>query len=278
MNAFTQVIVWLNAVANVLGWLLSPVALLPGWLSATIMGVLSGILLLGIFKHTSNQKAIKRVRDNIKANMLALKLFKDSVKVAFRAQGQLFVGAFWLFVHGIVPLLVMIVPVMLLLGQMSLWYQQRPLRVGEETVVTLKLNGGPEDPLPDVSLQSGGAEVLLGPVCVVSKREVCWNIVAREAGHHRLKFQVGAQPVEKELAVGDGFMRVSSQRPGWDWSEVLTHPREKPFPRHSLVESIEIDYPRRPSWTSGSNWWVVYWFIMSLVAAFSFKGVLKVNL
>src|SRR6185503_1176270 len=147
---------WLNAVANVLGWLLSPIALLPGWLSAMIMGVLSGVLLLGIFKQTSNQQAIKRVRDNIKANMLALKLFKDSVKVAFRAQGQLFVGAFWLFVHGIVPLLVMIVPVMLLLGQMSQWYQQRPLRVGEEAVVTLKLNGGPEDAFPDVTLQRGG--------------------------------------------------------------------------------------------------------------------------
>ncbi len=278
MDALTQVIVWLNAVANALGWLLAPIGLLPGWLSATILGALSGVMLLGVFKYTSNQKAIKRVRDDVNANMLALKLFKDSVKVAFRAQGRLFVDAFWLFVHGVVPLLVMVVPVTLLLGQMSLWYQQRPLHVGEEAVVTLKLNGGPDESFPEVTLQSGGAAgTTLGPVRVASKREVCWNIVAREGGLHRLTFQVRDQTAEKELAVGDGFMRVSAQRPGWDWSEVLTHPRERPFPPHSLVRSIEIDYPRRVSWTSGSDWWVVYWFAVSLVAAFCFKGALKVN-
>jgi hypothetical protein len=278
MDALTQVLVWLNAVANALGRLLAPVALLPGWLSATILGALSGVLLLWVFKYTSNQKGIKRVRDDISANMLALKLFKDSVKVAFRAQGRLFVGAFWLFLFGLVPLLVMIVPVLLLLGQMSLWYQQRPLSVGEEAVVTLILNGGADAPGPDVTLQSGrAAEILIGPVRVLSKGEVCWNIVAREGGLHRLTFQVGGETVEKELAVGDGFMRVSAQRPGWDWSGVLTHPWERPFPADSLIRSIEIDYPRRVSWTSGSDWWVVYWFGVSLVAAFCFKGVLKVN-
>jgi hypothetical protein len=278
MDALTWVIVLLNAAANALGWLLSPIAFLPGWLSVTILGAVSGVVLLGVFKYTSNQKAIKRVRDDINANLLALKLFKDSVKVAFRAQGRLFVGAFWLFLFGLVPLLVMIVPVTLLLGQMSLWYQQRPLRVGEETVVTLKLNGTSEGSFPDVTLDGGeGVEVLLGPVRVPSKREACWKIVAREGGLHRLTFQLGDQTVEKEVAIGDGFLRVSAQRPGWDWSEVLIHPRESPFPPDSSVRSIEIDYPRRGSWTSGSDWWVVYWFGVSLVAAFCSKGVLKVN-
>jgi len=36
-------------------------------------------------------------------------------------------------------MLVMIVPMSLLLGQLSLWYQSRPLRVGEEAVVTCSL-------------------------------------------------------------------------------------------------------------------------------------------
>ena len=72
-----------------------------------------------------------------------------------------------LFLLGLVPLLVMLVPVTLLLGQVSLWYQQRPLRLGEEAVVTLKLNGGADDPFPDVSLQgTGPAETALGPVRV----------------------------------------------------------------------------------------------------------------
>ena len=42
-------------------------------------------------------------------------------------------------------------------------------------------------------------------------------------------FRVGGEPVEKELAVGDGFMRTSAERPGWCWSDILLQPAEPPF-------------------------------------------------
>jgi uncharacterized membrane protein (DUF106 family) len=278
MAALVQVVVWLNGLANAVGRLLSPVALMPGWLSATLIGIVTGILLLALFKYTSNQKAIKRVRDGIKANMLALKLYKDSARVAFTAQGRLFVGAFRLFRLGLAPLAVMIIPVALLLGQLSLWYQQRPLRVGEEAVVVVALRGDPEEPMPEVSLQdNGAAEVLVGPVRVFSKREICWNLKAREDGLHRLTFSLDDQTAEKELAVGDGFMRVSAQRPGWSLVDVLENPREEPFPPDSPVRSIQVTYPQRPNWTCGSDWWLIYWFVVSLTAAFCFRGVLGVK-
>ena len=76
-----------------------------------------------VFKYTSNQRAIKRVRDDIKANLLALKLFKDSTAAVWQAQGRLLLGAGWLLVLALVPMAVMIVPVTLILGQLSLWYQ-----------------------------------------------------------------------------------------------------------------------------------------------------------
>ena len=86
------------------------------------------------------------------------------------------------------------------------------------------------------------------------------------------------QPVEKELAVGDGFMRVSAERPGWCWSDILLHPGEPPFGPDSPVRSIEIDYPDRASWTSGTDWWLVYWFAASMFAALCFRPLLNVNL
>jgi len=279
MGALTRVVVWLNAAANALGeWLLAPVAVLPGWLSATLVAAITGVLLLVVFKYTSAQRAIKRVRDDINANLLALKLFKESARVTVRAQGRLLVGAGRLFVFALVPTVVMALPVTLILGQLSLWYQQRPLRVGEEAVVTLTLNGDAGAPFPDVSLRPTDAvETTVGPVRVLSKREVCWNVKARESGHHRLAFQVGDRAVDKELAVGDGYMRVSARRPAWVWSEALMHPREEPFPPDSPVRSVEISYPARPSWTSGTDWWVAYWFAVSLAAAFCFRRALKVN-
>ena len=136
-----QLIVWLNTVANALGsWLLAPLALMPGPVSATLVAVVTGVLLLAAFKYTSNQRAIKRVRDDISANLLALKLFKESARVALQCQGRLLVGAGRLFLLALLPMAAMFVPVLLILGQVSLWYQQRPLKVGEEAVVTVKLN------------------------------------------------------------------------------------------------------------------------------------------
>ena len=67
---------------------------MPGWLSATIVAGVTGVLLLLVFKFTSNQAKIGRVRNEINANLLALKLFKDSTRVSLRAQGRILRGRF----------------------------------------------------------------------------------------------------------------------------------------------------------------------------------------
>jgi hypothetical protein len=120
-------------------------------------------------------------------------------------------------------------------------------------------------------------EITVGPVHVPSKREVCWNIKACQPGYHRLVFQAGDLAIDKELAVGDGYMRVSARRPERDWREVLLYPEEQPFAPDSPVQSINIAYPARSSWVSGTDSWWIYWLVASMVAGFCFRGVLNVN-
>ena len=280
MNFFAQLITWINAPVNALGgFLLAPVNVLPGWLSNTIISAFTGMILLIIFKYTSNQRAIARVRDNIKADMLALKLFKDSLLVTLQSQGRLFKSALLLLFHSLRPMLVMIVPVILLLGQLGLWYQHRPLRVGEETIVTVQLSGEISPVWPKLEMDSVPAmEVVIGPVRVFSERRIYWKIRACENGLHNITFRVNGQPIEKQLAIGNGFMRASVERPGWNWSDILQHPLEKPFGPDSLVRSVSIDYPQRLSRTSGTDWWLIYFFIASMVFAMVFKPFLKVRI
>jgi hypothetical protein len=285
MNALAHVIVWLNAVADALGRiLLAPLAVLPGWLGATLVSAVTGVLLLVAFKYTSNQRAIKRAGDDRKANLLALKLFKDSPSVSVRAQWGVLRSAARSLVLAIVPMLIMAVPVVLIMAQLAQWYEDRPVRVNEDAVVTLKLGGDPKAAWPDVRLQEP-AEVddTSGPVRVESERAVCWNVKPVKAGYHRLVFWVGPEAAEKELAAGDGYMRVSPQRPGWDWSDALLYPAERPFGPDSLIRSIEVDYPERPIWAKPLPliqvpWWMVYWFIVSLVAALLFRPWLNVSI
>ncbi len=279
-DLLARLVVGLNALANALGhFVLAPLAVLPGWLSATLVAAVTGVLLLCVFKYTSNQRALGRVRADIKAHLLALRLFKDNATVAVRAQGRILLGAFRLMLLAVVPMLVMALPVGLLLEQLGLWYQARPLPVGEEAVVTVQLAGDPAAPWPDVRLQpSDGLDGVVRPVRMFSRRALCWNVRARQAGYHRLVFVVDGRPIEKQLAVGDGFMRVSARRPAWDWSDALLHPAEPPLGPDEPVRSIEIEYPERKSWTSGTDTWVVYWFAASMLAAWCFRPLLNVKM
>jgi hypothetical protein len=279
MDWLTDIVVALNSIANALGRLLYPIGWLPGWLSATLVAIATGMAMLIMFKFTSNQRAIKRVRRDIRANLLATKLFKDSLRVGLKSQARVLLAAGRLLLLAIVPMAAMLVPMVLLLAQLGTWYQAAPLPVDAEAVVTVRLSGEVGTPMPAVELAANDAiEDLSGPVRVASQREVCWSIRTRQPGYHELAFHVDGQPVRKELAIGDGVMRVSPRRPDRNWSEALLYPREKPFDRDDIVQSIEVEYPARDSWTSGTDYWVIYWFVVSLIAGFCLRNVFKVNL
>ena len=280
MVFFAQIIIWVNVLMNAFGrFFLAPIAVLPGWLSNMIISAVTGVFLLVIFKYTSNQRAIGKIRDDIKAHMLALKLFRDSISVTLHAEVRIFKGAFLLLFHAIPPMLVMILPVSLLLAQMSLWYQSRPLLPGELAVMTVKLNDNVEGNWPTVNVEpTSAAEVTVGPVRVLSKGEICWEIKALENGKHHITLNVNRHQIEKDLAIGDGFMRVSSTRPALNWASILMNPAEKPFAPDSIVQSVTIDYPDRLSKTSGADWWLIYFFIASMVFAFISRPFLKVRI
>lgn len=270
----------INAVTNGIGEILqAPVASVPGWLSLTVFSAVVGVLALIIFKYTSNQKAIGRVRDDIKANLLAVKLFKDNFFVAFRSQARVFADAFKLLFYSIVPMLVIIIPVCLVLAQMGAWYQYRPLRPDDGPVmVKLQMNtilgNLPQvtlDPLPEV-------RVVTGPFHVFSKREMYWKLQPVENGKHTLMFTIGDGRYAKQMVAGKGFMRVSPKRPGANPGDVLLYPLEKPFASGEPVQSISIAYPERDSRIYGTDWWIVYFFLVSMAFALLAKPFLKVRI
>jgi uncharacterized membrane protein (DUF106 family) len=275
-----QIIRLINIPMNAVGsFLFAPISMIPGWLSNTIISALTGVFLLIVFKYTSNQHAIGKVRDDIKAHMLALKLFKDNVVVILSSEARVFKGAFLLLFHAIRPMLIMIAPLVLLLGQLGLWYQSLPLSQNQEALVTMQFNENEEPTWEDVVIEPLSAiKVISGPVRVYSKKQSVWKIKALEDGYHSMVFRMGVHSFRKELAIGDGFMRVSVERPEYKWSNILLNPWEEPFNSDSSVWSIYVDYPERYERVWGIPWWLVYFFIASMVFAFIFKPLLKVRI
>ncbi|MCC9608029.1 hypothetical protein LOC69_19345 [Blastopirellula sp. JC733] len=269
----------LNTLANnTVGLLLEAIAYVPGWLSVGVIGAITGVLMLLAFKYTSHQSAIRHTRNQIKANLLGLSLFKDDLAIGLGMQVNLLKLAGMLLALSVVPMLVMIVPTCLLLSQLALWYQARPLYAGETAIVTVQ---GAANPAVIEQLQlsdSSAYRLAKGPVRVPEQQMACWEIEAVEPGRHELKFALGEDQIAKELAIGDGLMPVSLTRPASDWTDLLLHPREAPFSADSPVQSIAIDYPERSSWTYGTHTWLIAWFLVSMLAAFAAKPLLNVNI
>ncbi len=90
----------------------------PVW-QGVLWGMPVGLVALLIYRFASNQSDITRTKNGIKANLLALRLFRDDLGVVLRTQGQVFrlVGRYLRL--GLVPLAILFVPVVLLLIQIE---------------------------------------------------------------------------------------------------------------------------------------------------------------
>ena len=92
-----------------------------------------------------------------------------------------------------------------------------------------------------------------------------------------MRFHVAGEAIEKELVVGEAFERVSAVRPSGRWTDQLFHPVERRLPAGAPVRFIEIVYPGVDSWIDGADYWVLYFFVVSMAVGLVFAPVLKVR-
>jgi len=243
--------------------------------------VISGVFGVGallVIRYCSNQTAVGRIKDRIKANLLAIKLYKDELRVMFRALPRILWATAKLQAHMIPPLLVMIVPMILVCAQMAGRHEWRPLPLNQRAVLTVGLQPDAPDSDLDITPRLPQGVTVDHRVRATAPREVSWYVQASKPGRHNLVFPVGDQEVTKELVVGDGFERVSPKRHNGGWVDSLLYPCEAPIAATSPVTSISVALPPRDSWFYGSFWWIIWFLILSIVIALIFKPWLKVKL
>ena len=252
----------------------------PFW-SLVGISFLGGILMVWIFGKVSDQDAIKHTRSRMSAELIALRLFKDDLKVFFRIQYSILIWTLRYLRQSIVPMLILMIPVVLILIQLNLHYAMKPLGVGEETLVNVTLRDAATlAQNPEISLQAGGeVEIETAGVRIPERREISWRVRGGTPGDLELVVKVGDESVTKQMSVGGRQEGVSSLRTGEHWLTNLLYPGEAPIPKQSAIESIEILYPELDlsifGW--GMNWLILF-FVLSMGFGFSFKGVLGVHI
>ena len=258
----------------------APFRTLGPWPGMIFISLATGIVMLLIFKKTSNQEAIKRAKNRIKAHLLEIRLYKSDTAAAFRAQGAMLGANFRYMGHAVRPMLVMFIPVLFILSQLNLRYGAASLRPGEQALVKVTLAEGVRAETTAASLRApDGLVVETPPLRIGEEGEVDWRIRAETPGLHRLTLDIGGTTVEKLVSVGQEMpARVSPLR-ARNFFDLLLYPGEKPLPKSSPVTKVEVDFPPQslPLFGGTVNWLVAF-FVLSLVFGFALKGVFKVEI
>lgn len=248
----------------------------PLW-ALLFVSLLTGLLMIWAFKKTSNQEGIGRIKDRIQGNLLAVRLYRHDVGVVLRLQGRILRDTATYLRYSFAPILVLLPPLVLFLAQLNAYFEARPLRPGETTVVKAYFNGVP---LLGTSLSleaSGGVDIETPPVRIVSEGQAAWRVRAREPGRHRLILRMGDQAVEKTLDVSGAWGRVSSIRSS-RWLDVLLYPGEPLLDGSGSIRSVEAAYPTLGLGVAG--WqihWLILFFVFSVASAFALKGFFNVR-
>ena len=251
-------------------------ALPPMWALAAI-SLASGVCLVWLFGKTSDQDRIRTIRDRIRGNLIGVRLFQHDIGVVLQLQGKIFGDTFRFMGLALVPLLIMLVPVLLIMAQLQLRFDVRPLEIGEPVLVTaLVRDASVLD--RDVALEvPDGVTVETPPVKMRAHREITWRLRVDRPGTYALVVRVGDDVVEKRIVAGSGWGPVPYLRSG-NLLDTLLYPGEPPIAADSPIEAVGVGYPPQDLSLLGIEVnWLVGFLILSMAFGFAFKGVLGVE-
>ncbi len=267
-----------TALNSVFGILFLPFKHLDPLWAMLVISFVTGVVMLVIFKATSDQSGIKRAKNLVKGHFLAIRLYKDDIGLMLDTMKNIIVSNLLYMKQSLRPMLFLLIPVGIVLVQLGIRYEYRPLNVGEKTIVSLRVEDESVE-LNQVRLDLPTGLVLdMPPVRVEQLREVNWRIRATKPGSYNLSFKYGDSVVDKHLLVEDGLVPIAAQVASNNIAVTLMNPPESSLPETAFASMVSISYPRREFDFLGMNvHWLVAFFVLSLVAAFGFKGIMGVE-
>jgi hypothetical protein len=241
------------------------------------LSIVIGLLMVVVFRYTSDQKAIGRAKDRLKAHLLAVRLFQDQLPVVMRAYGRILRGTGSYLRLAFAPFLIALLPITFLIVHLDRYFGWMPLHPAQTFLIEARV----ADPatLNDAALQLPPQLSSSAPAVHLPKdNEVVWRVVAEREGRYDVHIAAGGQTVSKQVVVSAGLARISPVRLRGNFWERVFISGEPALADNSPVQSIAIGYPPRVIAFAGMEWnWIVLFFVVSLIAGFIFKSVLGIQ-
>lgn len=251
-----------------------------------VLSLVVGLVMVVLFGYTSDQKAIGIAKDQLKAHLLAVRLYRDQIPVVMGSYGKILRGTGRYLKLAFKPLLYVIVPITLLVVQVDRYLGATPIPPNVPFLLTARLNGQSaepatgSDPLNDVTLDLPPEITMTAPpVHVPASNEIVWRLAGPKDGKYEVKITAAGGSAAKTVCVGSDLPRISTVRlRGQFWRRMFTS-AEPALPENSPIESIAINYPDRNIDIAGYGInWIWLFFVLSMVAGFVFKELLGIKI
>jgi len=253
--------------------LLYPFRAMSPWVTLVPISLATAVVLLLIFKRTSNQDAIGDVKAGIAAGLFEIRLFNDDLRTMFRAQGQILRRSLTYMRLSLVPMLWTLPPLILVIAQLQFHYGYEGLRPGRVTQlqVVLEPDAVPSGK-PDITVKAPpGVSVVEPGVWVPSLREMSWRVAVDAAGAYELELDIAGNTASKLLDATTEVVRRSPIRVRGFLDELI-YPAEPALPPQSPFESIELDYEDATVDFLGIGiHWLIVFFVLSIAFAFALR-------
>ncbi len=263
--------------------LLAPASAWPPIVPIAIVSLLVGVGMLLVFKRTSDQVRLARVKKLITAGIFEIRLFNDDLVAILRAQADILRHNLSYLRLTIRPTLFVLLPLVLVMAQLQFHYGYEGLRPGQKTLLRVDLAPGtvPAGQRPEVRLDvPPGLRADTDAIWIPAESQVAWRLVAEKDGDYQLGIAVGgAPPVEKSVRVTGRAVRLAPERVDSGFISQLLYPAEPPLPEGSPIRTVRLTYPDREVSVLGFGmYWMIPFFVLSLLFAFSLKGFFKVTI
>ena len=260
-------------VTAVMGSILAPFSGRNPMASLIPLSLLVGIGMLWVFRLTSNQDAIRRIKARLQACLYEMRLFTDEPALIWKAQWTLMTTNARYLALMFAPALLMSVPMILLFGQLECFYGHVPLEPGREAIVTMQMKSAA--PVPELRTPDG-ITIESPPVRVDGGRQVSWRIRALRPVSGKMQFAFPGETVEKSVQAGAGPAYVSERRVS-SALDLVWYPAESRLPE-GPVDWIELRYPDAAVHGLGLDLhWLVWLLIFSGISALLLKRRFRVS-
>jgi len=254
------------------------------------LSILSSVIVLFLYKLVSSPAKIKETKELIKANILAIRLYKDFWKVIVISFGKSLYYTGKYFSLNMIPL-ILIIPILApVFSQMLIRYEMRPFKIGDEVTVkakfykdidinTLKIKLNTEGLLKPalinnwhINADMQEVKPKIKPVFLSAINEIDWKMRVVKEGEG-IALIINGKTYKKSFVSKKDFRGVLSEyKFGKSNIEHILYPGEDIFNDSETLKYISIKYNGKLiSFLGTKIHWLIHYLILMLIIVLALK-------